>query len=227
MNQQHESTHPTEQNMSRPLSLEEAIAMAPANLPHMTFTASTAAIAWGAVRSGRSVWEYIIGMTQEFEARLQEAYEQWKAENAWYRNPPQTPDIEDPVADTPITVEKPAIADDAEVNSGNTEKPEVDAKEAKEAAITSVGAEPAAAEEMSVPEQPAPTASEALNHAIASLPKEPDTNLYESVLAMADLETVRTALTAFIEKRKRIHRPRAAQAAFLKWIDQRTADREV
>ena len=67
----------------RPLSLEEAIAMAPpeASSP---FATSTAAIAWGAVRSGQSVWEFLIGMTREFEEKLQAGYEAWKAENAWY-----------------------------------------------------------------------------------------------------------------------------------------------
>ena len=72
-----------EPNTPRPLSLEEAVAMAP---PTATspFIASTAAIAWGAVRSGQSVWEFLIGMTKEFEEKLQAGYEAWKAEHAWY-----------------------------------------------------------------------------------------------------------------------------------------------
>ena len=78
----------TQQPNSLPLTLEEAVAMAPSIPSITTFPASTAAIAWGAVRSGQSIWEYIIGMTQEFEAKLQAEYEAWKAENEWYRNPP-------------------------------------------------------------------------------------------------------------------------------------------
>ena len=74
-----------------PLSLEQAVTMAPSIPPTTTFTASTAAIAWGAVRSGQSIWEYIIGMTQEFEAKLQADYEAWKAENAWLSIPQQYP----------------------------------------------------------------------------------------------------------------------------------------
>lgn len=58
----------------RPISLEEAIAMAPTEASS-PFAASTAAIAWGAVRSGQSVWEFLIGMTREFEEKLQASYE--------------------------------------------------------------------------------------------------------------------------------------------------------
>ena len=92
-----------------PLSLEQAVAMAPSVPSTTTFTASTAAIAWGAVRSGQSIWEYIIGMMQEFEAKLQAEYEAWKAENAWYRNPPVTP-----ASDVEHTAAIPAPADGIE-----------------------------------------------------------------------------------------------------------------
>lgn len=92
-----------------PLSLEQAVTMAPSIPPTTTFTASTAAIAWGAVRSGQSIWEYIIGMTQEFEAKLQADYEAWKAENAWYRNPPVAP-----ASDVEHTASIPAPADGIE-----------------------------------------------------------------------------------------------------------------
>lgn len=92
-----------------PLSLEQAVAMAPSVPSTTIFTASTAAIAWGAVRSGQSIWEYIIGMTQEFEAKLQAEYEAWKAENAWYRNPPVAP-----TSDVEHTAAIPAPADGIE-----------------------------------------------------------------------------------------------------------------
>ena len=101
-----------------PLSLEQAVAMAPSVPSTTIFTASTAAIAWGAVRSGQSIWEYIIGMTQEFEAKLQADYEAWKAENAWYRNPPVAP-----TSDVEHTAAIPAPADEVETSAASVFAP--------------------------------------------------------------------------------------------------------
>ena len=48
-------------------------------------------------------------MTQEFEAKLQADYEAWKAENAWYRNPPVAP-----ASDVEHTASIPSPADGIE-----------------------------------------------------------------------------------------------------------------
>lgn len=169
-----------------PLSLEEAVAMAPPDT-RQPFAASTAAIAWGAVRSGMSVWEYIIGMTREFEERLQAAYDAWKVENAWYRDKPD---------------EQPQKGDVAEpiVSAAAESIPSAQAAEGEKKA--------------------APNSAAELNHALATLPKDPDPSLYEAILASTDRETLKAALEALIEKRKRIHRPRTAQAAFLQWLEE-------
>ena len=269
-----------------PLSLEQAVTMAPSIPPTTTFTASTAAIAWGAVRSGQSIWEYIIGMTQEFEAKLQAEYEAWKAENAWYRNPPVTPtsDVEHtaaipapadgieprvpadevetsavaanaPVApaesevcadeSTTVTdMEAPAPSEEAiaiavpgEVPATTDEAPAAD----NAAIITDES--PAATDEVSVPASEAKmrrTRSKAPQAAkkeakksvveeakpdqtadlIANLPHDADSTVYSSILAGRDREELINALESFIEKRKRIHRPRSAQIAFLKWLNE-------
>lgn len=269
-----------------PLSLEQAVTMAPSIPPTTTFTASTAAIAWGAVRSGQSIWEYIIGMTQEFEAKLQAEYEAWKAENAWYRNPPVAPasDVEHtaaipapadgieprvpadevetsavaanaPVApaesevcadeSTTVTdMEAPAPSEEAiaiavpgEVPATTDEAPAAD----NAAIITDES--PAATDEVSVPASEAKmrrTRSKAPQAAkkeakksvveeakpdqtadlIANLPHDADSTVYSSILAGRDREELINALESFIEKRKRIHRPRSAQIAFLKWLNE-------
>lgn len=243
-----------------PLTLEEAIAMAPSHPPTPTFIASTGAIAWGAVRSGISVWQYIIGMTQEFEANLQAAYEVWKAENAWYREAPDASSVassansegastenvkaimasmattetdadvdiaatapieatEDPCAtpvdaiptvalDEPQSTKKPGskeiptpmAMDDSESTDGTKTTPR---KKVKKNANTMK-----------------PAAQDAIMKAIADLPKEPDPALYASILSTTDRDTLKAAIELFIEKKKRIHRSRSAQAAFLKWLEE-------
>jgi hypothetical protein len=269
-----------------PLSLEQAVAMAPSVPSTTIFTASTAAIAWGAVRSGQSIWEYIIGMTQEFEAKLQAEYEAWKAENAWYRNPPVTPasDVEHtaaipapadgieprvpadevetsvvaanaPVApaeseacaaeSTTVTdMEAPAPSEEAIAIAVPDEMPAAtDEAPATENETITADESPATTDEVSVPASEAKmrrTRSKAPQAAkkaakksvveeakpdqtadlIANLPHDADSTVYSSILSGRDREELINALETFIEKRKRIHRPRSAQIAFLKWLNE-------
>lgn len=275
-----------------PLSLEQAVAMAPSVPSTTTFTASTAAIAWGAVRSGQSIWEYIIGMTQEFEAKLQAEYEAWKAENAWYRNPPVAPasDVEHtaaipapadgieprvpadevetsavaanaPVApaesevcadeSTTVTdMEAPAQSEDAIAFAVPDEVPAAaDEAPATDNAAIITDESPAATDEVSVPASEAkmrrtrskapqaakkPAKKSVVEEAkpdqtadlIANLPHDADSTVYSSILAGRDREELINALETFIEKRKRIHRPRSAQIAFLKWLNESTPQTE-
>lgn len=269
-----------------PLSLEQAVAMAPSVPSTTIFTASTAAIAWGAVRSGQSIWEYIIGMTQEFEAKLQADYEAWKAENAWYRNPPVAPtsDVEhtaaipapadgieprvpaDEVGTSSVAANAPvapaeleACADesttvtDMEVSAPSEEAIAIAVPDEMPAATDEAPAtdnetitadeSPAATNEVSVPASEAkmrrtrskapqaakkPAKKSVVEEAkpdqtadlIANLPHDADSTVYSSILAGRDREELINALETFIEKRKRIHRPRSAQIAFLKWLNE-------
>ena len=193
-----------------PLSLEEAVAMAPSNAPQ-PFAASTAAIAWGAVRSGMSVWEYIIGMTREFEERLQTAYDAWKAENAWYSDKPgeqaQKGDAAEPIVSA--TAESIVSAAVEPIPSAAAEP------------IVSAVAEPIpSSQPAKVEKKNAVGPTTELNRVLVALPKEPDPALYETILATTDRETLKAALETLIEKRKCIHRPRTAQAAFLQWLEE-------
>ena len=55
---------------------------------------------------------------------------------------------------------------------------------------------------------------------IANLHHDADSTVYSSILAGRNREELINALETFIEKRKRIHRPRSAQIAFLKWLNE-------
>lgn len=275
-----------------PLSLEQAVTMAPSIPPTTTFTASTAAIAWGAVRSGQSIWEYIIGMTQEFEAKLQAEYEAWKAENAWYRNPPVAPtsDVEhtaaipapadgieprvpaDEVGTSSVAANAPVAPAESEVcadESTTVTDMEVPAPSEEAIAIAvpdempaatdeapaadnttiTTDESPAATNEVSVPASEAkmrrtrskapqaakkPAKNSVVEEAkpdqtadlIANLPHDADSTVYSSILAGRDREELINALETFIEKRKRIHRPRSAQIAFMKWLNESTPQTE-
>ena len=269
-----------------PLSLEQAVAMAPSVPSTTIFTASTAAIAWGAVRSGQSIWEYIIGMTQEFEAKLQAEYEAWKAENAWYRNPPVAPtsDVEhtaaipapadgieprvpaDEVGTSSVAANAPVAPAESEACADeSTTVTDMEASAPSEEAIAiavpdempaatdeapatdnetiTADESPAATNEVSVPASEAkmrrtrskapqaakkPAKKSVVEQAkpdqtadlIANLPHDADSTVYSSILAGRDREELINALETFIEKRKRIHRPRSAQIAFLKWLNE-------
>ena len=269
-----------------PLSLEQAVAMAPSVPSTTTFTASTAAISWGAVRSGQSIWEYIIGMTQEFEAKLQAEYEAWKAENAWYRNPPVAPtsDVEhtaaipapadgieprvpaDEVGTSSVAANAPVAPAESEACADeSTTVTDMEASAPSEEAIAiavpdempaatveapatdnetiTADESPAATNEVSVPASEAkmrrtrskapqaakkPAKKSVVEQAkpdqtadlIANLPHDADSTVYSSILAGRDREELINALETFIEKRKRIHRPRSAQIAFLKWLNE-------
>ena len=269
-----------------PLSLEQAVAMATSVPSTTTFTASTAAIAWGAVRSGQSIWEYIIGMTQEFEAKLQAEYEAWKAENAWYRNPPVAPtsDVEhtaaipapadgieprvpaDEVGTSSVAANAPVAPAESEACAAeSTTVTDMEAPAPSEEAIAiavpdempaatdeapatdnetiTADESPATTDEVSVPASEAKmrrTRSKAPQAAkkaakksvveeakpdqtadlIANLPHDADSTVYSSILSGRDREELINALETFIEKRKRIHRPRSAQIAFLKWLNE-------
>ena len=269
-----------------PLSLEQAVTMAPSIPPTTTFTASTAAIAWGAVRSGQSIWEYIIGMTQEFEAKLQAEYEAWKAENAWYRNPPvaSVSDVEhtaaipapadgieprvpaDEVETSAVAANAPVAPAESEVCADeSTTVTDMEAPAPSEEAIAiavpdevpaatdeapaadnetiTADESPAATNEVSVPASEAkmrrtrskapqsakkPAKNSVVEEAkpyqtadlIANLPHDADSTVYSSILAGRDREELINALESFIEKRKRIHRPRSAQIAFMKWLNE-------
>lgn len=269
-----------------PLSLEQAVAMAPSVPSTTTFTASTAAIAWGAVRSGQSIWEYIIGMTQEFEAKLQAEYEAWKAENAWYRNPPVAPtsDVEhtaaipapadgieprvpaDEVGTSSVAANAPVAPAESEACADeSTTVTDMEASAPSEEAIAiavpdempaatdeapatdnetiTADESPAATNEVSVPASEAkmrrtrskapqaakkPAKKSVVEEAkpdqtadlIANLPHDADSTVYSSILAGRDREELINALETFIEKRKRIHRPRSAQIGFLKWLNE-------
>jgi len=269
-----------------PLSLEQAVAMAPSVPSTTTFTASTAAIAWGAVRSGQSIWEYIIGMTQEFEAKLQAEYEAWKAENAWYRNPPVAPtsDVEhtaaipapadgieprvpaDEVGTSSVAANAPVAPAESEACAiESTTVTDMEASAPSEEAIAiavpdempaatdeapatdnetiTADESPAATNEVSVPASEAkmrrtrskapqaakkPAKKSVVEEAkpdqtadlIADLPHDADSTVYSSILAGRDREELINALETFIEKQKRIHRPRSAQIGFLKWLNE-------
>lgn len=275
-----------------PLSLEQAVTMAPSIPPTTTFTASTAAIAWGAVRSGQSIWEYIIGMTQEFEAKLQAEYEAWKAENAWYRNPPVAPASDvvhtaaipapadgieprvpaDEVETSAVAANAPVAPAESEVCADeSTTVTDMEAPAPSEEAIAiavpdevpaatdeapaadnetiTADESPAATNEVSVPASEAkmrrtrskapqsakkPAKNSVVEEAkpyqtadlIANLPHDADSTVYSSILAGRDREELINALESFIEKRKRIHRPRSAQIAFLKWLNESTPQTE-
>ena len=55
---------------------------------------------------------------------------------------------------------------------------------------------------------------------ITNLPAVPDDAIYNSILAGRDRDELINALETFIAKQKRIHRPRSAQIAFLKWLNE-------
>lgn len=271
------------------LSLEEAVAVTPSRPPSPTFIASTAAIAWGAVRSGQSIWEYVIGMTHEFEAKLQAEYDAWKAENAWYRNQPMIfATVPDAATITPVSAEdmdmptsvqaaltsvspenveisaavtvqsnvvevpdiaphgtKPvlATADEVEASAPAATKPSPTPAVALEApsapTISSLASTPPSAvkrrspraktskKEKTAAQKPSvkdmETAVEGAKVAvegITNLPAVPDDAIYNSILAGRDRDELINALETFISKQKRIHRPRSAQIAFLKWLNE-------
>ena len=194
----------------RPLSLEEAIAMAPpeASSP---FAASTAAIAWGAVRSGQSVWEFLIGMTREFEEKLQAGYEAWKAENAWYpagsAHADRAAGSEESASADPVSA---ATADGA--LSGTTEGDPASQSVTNDTASGPVD-KPVESSDPE-PEKPAE-----LRTILENLPKDPDPALYAAILADRDRESLIADVKAMIDRRKRIHRPRTALTAFLNWLE--------
>jgi len=195
----------------RPLSLEEAIAMAPpeASSP---FAASTAAIAWGAVRSGQSVWEFLIGMTREFEEKLQASYEAWKAENAWYPAGFAHADGEAVVSEEPASADPVSDATADGASSGTIEGDPTSHSVAIDAASSPVD-KPV---KSSAPE---PERSAELRTILESLPKDPDPALYAAILADRDRESLIADVKAMIDRRKRIHRPRTALIAFLNWLE--------
>ena len=195
----------------RPLSLEEAIAMAPpeASSP---FTASTAGIAWGAVRSGQSVWEFLIGMTHEFEEKLQAGYEAWKAENAWYPAGFAHADGEAVVSEEPASANPVSDATADGVSCGTTEGDPASQPVANDTASGPVD-KPVESSDPE-PEKPAE-----LRTILENLPKDPDPALYAAILAGRDRESLMADVKALIDRRKRIHRPRTALTAFLNWLE--------
>lgn len=195
----------------RPLSLEEAIAMAPpeASSP---FAASTAAIAWGAVRSGQSVWEFLIGMTREFEEKLQASYEAWKAENAWYPAGSAHVDGEAVVSEEPASADPVSAATADSALSGTTE-----GDPASQSAANDTASGPVDKTVKSIDTEPEKSAE--LRTILESLPKDPDPALYAAILADRDRESLIADVKAMIDRRKRIHRPRTALIAFLNWLE--------
>jgi len=197
----------------RPLSLEEAIAMAPpeASSP---FVASTAAIAWGAVRSGQSVWEFLIGITREFEEKLQTSYEAWKAENAWYPAGFAHADGEAVVSEEPASADPVSDAAEDIVTTGTTEG---DPAPAFQSVANDTASGPVDKTVKSIDTEPEKSAE--LRTILESLPKDPDPALYAAILADRDRESLIADVKAMIDKRKRIHRPRTALIAFLNWLE--------
>ena len=197
----------------RPLSLEEAIAMAPpeASSP---FAASTAAIAWGAVRSGQSVWEFLIGMTREFEEKLQAGYEAWKAENAWYPSGSAHADGEAVVSGEVTSADPVSYTADNIVTTGTAEDDPALAAQSVTNDTTSGPVDKPVESSDPVPEK-----SAELRSILENLPKDPDPALYAAILADRDRESLIADVKAMIDRRKRIHRPRTALTAFLNWLE--------
>ncbi|MBQ9008243.1 MAG: hypothetical protein IJ088_02770 [Clostridia bacterium] len=200
-------------DVPRPLSLEEAIAMAPpeASSP---FAASTAAITWGAVRSGQSVWEFLIGMTREFEEKLQASYEAWKAENAWYPAGFARADGEAVVSEESASADPVSDTADNIVTTGTAED---DPAPASQSVANDTASGPVDKTVKSIDTEPEKSAE--LRTILESLPKDPDPTLYAAILADRDRESLMADVKAMIDRRKRIHRPRTALTAFLNWLE--------